>query len=260
MIDTVLQFMGQFIPDINKYIGAGLVIFARIAAFLKFAPGFTRKEIPTMIKVSFALIFTIILTSVIPITPQPADVSLILVIALNVLFGALIAFIADCILQVMEAGGDMINMQMGLSAASVMDPASGHQTSVMGRFFSLIGIILFINLGGIYWLFNAFVRSFEIFPVWATSIPLEQLINLPYLVEITSNILYVGLQIAAPVLLATLGQDIILGVISRTAPQINVFTMSFLFKPILGCCILLWIMGSLINIVNDYFISFAHIF
>ena len=50
-----------------------------------------------------------------------------------------------------------------------------------------------------------------------------------YLVKMTSNVLYMGLQIASPVLLATLGQDIILGVISKTAPQVNVFQLSFLF-------------------------------
>ena len=151
-------------------------------------------------------------------------------------------------------------MQMGLSSASVFDPSTKQQSSVVGRFFSLFGLIIFVNLGGMYWLINAFIRSFEIFPIWSSSLPLEQLVNLQYLMEITSNVLYVGLQIAAPVLLATLGQDIILGVISRTAPQVNVFTMSFLFKPIMGCAVLLWILGALVNIVNDYFLSFSQIF
>ena len=69
-----------------------------------------------------------------------------------------------------------------------------------------------------------------------------------------------GLQIASPVLLATLGQDIILGVISKTAPQVNVFQLSFLFKPVVGAAILVWIMPMLVNIINDYFLSFANIF
>ena len=69
-----------------------------------------------------------------------------------------------------------------------------------------------------------------------------------------------GLQIASPVLLATLGQDIILGVISKTAPQVNVFQLSFLFKPVLGAAILVWIMPMLINIITDYFISYSKIF
>ena len=260
MINTVLAFYSQFCPNLEAYLGSGLVIFARVMGFIRFAPGFSRKEVHTMAKIAIAIIFTVILCTTVPVTKQPQDVSFILSIGLNAAFGMFLAYIANCILQVMDAGGDMINMQMGLSAANVMDPSTSQQTSVMGRFFSLLGLIIFINLGGFYWLFSAFVRSFEIFPIWSASLPLEQLINVEHLIELTSNVLYVGLQIAAPVLLATLGQDIILGVISRTAPQVNVFTMSFLFKPILGCAILIWIMGALVNIVNDYFISLSSIF
>ena len=108
-------------------------------------------------------------------------------------------------------------------------------------------------------MFNAFVKSIEIFPLGAVTLPLEQIINLDYLVKITSNVLYMGLQVASPILLATLGQDIILGVISKTAPQVNVFQLSFLFKPVLGAAILIWIMPMIINVINQYFLSFANI-
>ena len=76
----------------------------------------------------------------------------------------------------------------------------------------------------------------------------------------TSNVLYIGLQLAAPILLATLGQDIILGIISRTAPQVNVFQLSFLFKPVFGAAIMIWILPMLVNIITDFFTSHAAIF
>ena len=76
----------------------------------------------------------------------------------------------------------------------------------------------------------------------------------------SSNVLYIGLQIASPVLLATLGQDIILGVISKTAPQVNVFQLSFLFKPVFGAAIMVWILPMLMNVISDYFVSHAQIF
>ena len=130
----------------------------------------------------------------------------------------------------------------------------------MGNFFGLLAVILFIDVGGLYWLINALHRSFEIFPIYANAIPMDRLVNKEYLVTITSNVLYIGLQIASPVLLATLGQDLILGIISKTAPQVNVFQLSFLFKPVLGAAILLWIMPVIVNVINDYFMSFAKIF
>ena len=159
-----------------------------------------------------------------------------------------------------DAGADMINMQMGLSSAMVLDPTTSAQVSLLGKVFSLMGVLIFIELGGIYWLIQALVRSFTIFPISAVSIPLDQIVNMDYIIKLSSNVLYMGLQIASPVLLATLGQDIILGVISKTAPQVNVFQLSFLFKPVVGAAILVWIMPMLVNIINDYFLSFANIF
>ena len=93
-----------------------------------------------------------------------------------------------------------------------------------------------------------------------THLPLDQIINMDYLVLITSNTFIVGMQIAAPILLATLGQDIILGVISKTAPQVNVFQMSFLFKPVMGALILIWVLPMLVNVIADYFTSFSNVF
>lgn len=172
----------------------------------------------------------------------------------------LVGFIANCIVLAISAAGDMINMQMGLSSAMVLDPTVGTQVSILGNFFGLLAVILFIDVGGLYWLINALHRSFEIFPIYANAIPMDRLVNKEYLVTITSNVLYIGLQIASPVLLATLGQDLILGIISKTAPQVNVFQLSFLFKPVLGAAILLWIMPVIVNVINDYFMSFAKIF
>ena len=260
MIDTILQTFPKYFPEINAALGAGLLIFARILGFVRFAPVLNRKEIPGMIKLSFSLIVTIILMMTVETGPAPKGASLILGLILNTAGGMMIGFIANCIVQAISAAGDMINMQMGLSSAMVLDPTVGAQVSILGNFFGLLAVTLFIHVGGVYWLINALHRSFEIFPVYASSIPIDQLINKEYLITLTSNVLYVGLQIASPILLATLGQDLILGIISKTAPQVNVFQLSFLFKPVLGAAILLWIMPIIVNVINDYFISFAKIF
>ena len=260
MIETVLEAFPKYFPEINAALGGGIFIFARVIGFIRFAPVLNRKEIPGVVKLAFALILTIILMMTVHTGPVPSGSSLILGLILNVVGGMLVGFIANCIVLAISAAGDMINMQMGLSSAMVLDPTVGTQVSILGNFFGLLAVILFIDVGGLYWLINALHRSFEIFPIYANAIPMDRLVNKEYLVTITSNVLYIGLQIASPVLLATLGQDLILGIISKTAPQVNVFQLSFLFKPVLGAAILLWIMPVLVNVINDYFMSFAKIF
>lgn len=260
MLDTIMHDFPIYFPEVNKIIAGGIPIFARTVGLMRTVPFLQRTEIPMIAKVGFALIFTVIISMLIKPGAQPQNVSMIYSIVVNFFAGAIIGFIVNCIIKAIESGGDMINMQQGVSSATIMDPSTSSQVSIMGRIFGLLGIIIFLEIGGAYWTFNAFIKSFSVFPVYAYAIPLDEIINMPYLVKITSNVLYIGLQIASPVLIATLGQDIILGIISKTAPQVNVFQMSFLFKPVMGSAILIVVMPQLLNVITDYFESFSNIF
>ena len=260
MLDVVINEFSKYFPEVNNILAGGIPIFARMVGLMRTAPFLQRSEIPMIAKVGFALIFTIMLTMVIKPQYPVTGISLIYSIVINFLCGAIIGFIINCIVKAIESGGDMINMQQGVSSATIMDPTTSSQISIMGRIFGLLGLVIFLEIGGAYWTFNALIRSFEIFPVFGTAIPMDEIINMPYLVKITSNVLYIGLQIAGPVLLATLGQDIILGIISKTAPQVNVFQMSFLFKPGLGAAILIVVLPSLFDVINSYFNTYANIF
>ncbi len=259
-MDQLIAQIGVLFPEFDRWFSSGFIVFARLLGFMRFAPVFNRKEIAGLVKLGLAFLMTIMLTPFLKPGIPPGDVSPLLLLLLNFAVGAIIGYIAQLLILAIEAGGDMINTQMGLSSAMVMDPTTNSQTSILSRVITLLGLLIFMEVGGFYWLFNALIRSFEIFPLYAVSIPLEKIINLDYLVTTTSNVLYVGLQIASPVLLATLGQDIILGVISKTAPQVNVFQLSFLFKPVFGAAIMIWILPMLVNVISEFFLSFSSIY
>ena len=259
-MDQFINQIAMMFPEFARWSSAGFIVFARLLGFIRFAPVLNRKEINTIVKLALAFIMTLIITPLVNPGEIPSGISPMLLLVLNFAVGAIIGYIAQIIILAIEAGGDMINTQMGLSSAMVMDPTTNSQTSILSRMITIMALCIFIEIGGIYWIFNALIRSFEIFPVYAVQIPLEKIINLDYLVKTTSNVLYMGLQIASPVLLATLGQDIILGVISKTAPQVNVFQLSFLFKPVFGAAILIWILPMLIGVITEYFLSFSSIY
>ena len=259
-MDRLFQELMNNFPMLNAYLAGGIFMFARLLGFFRFAPVFNRKEMPGMVKLGLILLMTIILTGIAKPDVTIIKDSFALSILLNIVVGALIGYVAQLILLAIDAGGDMVNMQMGLSSAMVLDPTTSSQVSIVGKCFQFLGLLIFIQLGGIYWLLSALIHSIEIFPLDATIIPLQQLVNLDYVAKLSSNVLYMGLQIASPILLATLGQDIILGVISKTAPQVNVFQLSFLFKPVLGAAIMVWILPMLVNVISDYFLSYSKIF
>ena len=258
-MDQIVSQISIMFPDFARWFSAGFIVFARFLGFIRFAPVFNRKEIAGIVKLAFAFILTMIITPLVKPGTPPTD-SMLLLLVLNFAAGAIIGYIAQIIILAIEAGGDMINTQMGLSSAMVMDPSTNSQTSILSRVITLLGLVIFMEIGGFYWIINALIRSFEIFPIYAVMIPLEKIINLDYLITTTSNVLYMGLQIAAPILLATLGQDIILGVISKTAPQVNVFQLSFLFKPVLGAAIMIWILPMLINVISEFFTTYSSIY
>jgi flagellar biosynthetic protein FliR len=238
---------------------AGFLIFARLLGFFRFAPIFCRKELPSLVKLAIALLITVMITPLFDpkMVLEKVD-SFGLSILLNVVVGAIIGYMARLIVIAVDCGAEMINMQMGLSSATTLDPSSSSQVSILSNIIALMGLIIFIQLGGIYWLFKALMKSFEVFPLYAVNIPLVKFARMDLLIKLSSNTLYMGLQIAAPILLATLCQDIILGVISRTAPQVNVFQLSFLFKPVLGAAIMVWILPMLMNVIEQYFLNFAN--
>ena len=255
------QFLAVFkyFPQFDSALCAGLLMFARFLAFAKFAPVIGRSEVNTTIRLGFSLVMTIIFFSVIDVGTMPKDFPFVLGIFLNAIIGAFLGFVASAIFSAIAAGGDMINMQMGLSSATMFDQSTKSQGSLLSAFFNILAAIIYVNIGGIYWLMIAMQKSFEMFGVFITSFDLNLIASPEYLIAITANVLYVGLQIASPILLASLGQDIILGIISRTAPQVNVFQLSFLFKPGLGAAILIFILPMLLNVINDYFLSYQAI-
>lgn len=259
-MDEILRQFAILFPEINNAFGIGIMIFVRLIGMTRLAPVFSKSEIPAMVRLSFCIIFTIIIMGLLKPAPIPDDSPFILCLFLNFIFGVIIGFVANCVLAAILTGGDMINTQMGLSSAMVMDPSTKSQVSIMANYFSVLALLIFMYSGGVYWLLNAFIRSFELFPMYSTDFHFEQIINVSYLSEITANILFMGLHLAGPVLLATLAQDIILGIISKTAPQVNVFSLSFLFKPIMGAFILIVILPMLINVITDYISSYARIF
>lgn len=255
------QFLAifKYFPEFDAGLTAGLLIFARFLAFSKFAPVLGRSEINVTIRLGFALVMTIIFLSIIDVGTMPQNFPFILGLIINAIVGAFLGFVASAIFSAIAAGGDMINMQMGLSSAMMFDQSTRTQGSLLSAFFNLLAAVIYINIGGVYWLIRAMEKSFTLCGVYITSFDMNLIASQEYLVGITANVLYIGLQIAAPILLASLGQDIILGIISRTAPQVNVFQLSFLFKPGLGALILIFILPMLLNIINDYFTTFQYI-
>ena len=123
----MLRQIAILFPEFEKYFSAGFIVFARLLGFIRFAPILNRKDINTIVKLSLAFLMTLMITPLLNPSTPPSGISPILLWLLNFAVGAIIGYIAQLIILAIEAGGDMINTQMGLSSAMVMDPTTNNQ-------------------------------------------------------------------------------------------------------------------------------------
>ncbi len=245
-------------------LNTGLLLLARVLAFFFFAPITNRKDVFFNAKMGLALTVTVALIWMVPQaqipTVTPTLSQFLVLILLNIFVGAFIGTIADIIFKTIAAAGSMMNNQIGLSSAMIFDSSSRAQVMLLDRFFALLGTVLFLNIGGMYWLLDALKRTITVFPIYNYSHPFTQIIDFDYLTMITANTIVVAVQLVAPVIVVTLAIDIMLGVVNRTAQQMPVFQLSFALKPSIGVGVLLATMPIFIEALIHYLQDFSQIF
>ncbi len=263
--DAAMQSFALLHKELGPVVDGVFLMFFRMLAFATTGPIFNRKNIPMIIKVSMAMFFTGAMAWMItPETHGPLSGGqyppYLIQLVLNIVVGALLGFIADMILQAAYAAGNVMNNQIGLSSAMIMDPASGKQAMLLETLFNNITILLFMHLGGMQWMLAALKRSFQIFPLYGLQQPIIQVISLDYLIQVSGNILLIGVQLVSPIMVITMAVDLILGIMNRTAQQMPVFQLSFALKPSIGIAVMLVTLTSFLQALSNFLNEYSRIF
>ncbi|WP_373532887.1 flagellar biosynthetic protein FliR [Vampirovibrio sp.] len=264
--DPAMESFALMYKQLGPVADGVLLMFFRMLAFATTGPIFNRKNIPILIKISAAVFFTGALAWMVPpdpigpLSPAGQYPPYLIQLLLNIVVGALLGFIADMILQAAYAAGNIMNNQIGLSSAMIMDPSSGKQAMLLETLFNNITILLFIDLGGVHWMLSALKRSFDVFPLYAMQQPLVQTISLDYLILVSGNILLIGVQLVSPVMVVTMAVDLMLGIMNRTAQQMPVFQLSFALKPSIGIAVMIMTLTTFLQALSNYLNEYAKIF
>ncbi len=263
--DTALQSFGLLHKQYGPMLDSLLLLFFRMLAFCTTGPIFNRKNIPMIVKLAAAIYFTITLFWLVAPGEHGSfskghEGAYLLQLVMNIVVGALIGFIADMILQAIYSAGNLMNNQVGLSASTILDPATGKQSMILEALFGYMATLLFIWLGGVQWMMVALKRSIELFPLYTIQMPITKVIDISYLIYVSGNVLLIGVQLIAPVIIVTMAVDIMLGVVNRTAQQMPVFQLSFALKPAIGIAVLLLTLTTFIQAMSNYLNDHAKIF
>jgi flagellar biosynthetic protein FliR len=200
--------------------------FLRVLAVFSAAPIFSNRAFPVRARIGLALLVAVAAQPTLPAMPVIAlDGTAVLgVIVQQLGIGLAIGFVVRLVFAAFELAGEVVGFQMGLNFAAFFDPSMNAQTSATARFFGYLAALLFVALNGHLLVLLAVTRSFEVYPVTQDFNEALRLMKLYTLGgELFANALWVALPLVALLLFTNLA----LGIISRVAPQMNIYAVGF---------------------------------
>ncbi|MFQ6034252.1 MAG: flagellar biosynthetic protein FliR [Sedimentisphaerales bacterium] len=223
------------------------MVLTRISAFFLLLPVFGWKTIPVRVKVAVTVLMAIFFSIITPHQLSPGEragpgqgwehrydynwCGAILLIANEATYGLALGLVASSMFSVVKLAGRIIERQMGLVMAHVLDPLTGERTQPLGSLLEMIFIILFLSANGHHLFLLVISRSYEAFP--AGSVPTISVLA-GGVVTAGSAMFLAGLRLAAPMLAAFLILVVVLAVLARVVPEMNILFISLPLRVGLG--------------------------
>ncbi len=221
--------------------------FLRCLALVQTAPVFGHRMVPQRIRISLALLLTILIAPNVPTAViDPFSGQGMLLVFQQFAIGACMGFGLRVVFSAFEIAGDLIGLQMGLGFAAFLDPQRNSPSPILATFLMLVATLVFMANDGHLMLIVTLAESFTALPI--APAPLTG-IDWMRMAGLGAMIFSLGVQIALPVLASVLALNIGLGFISRSAPALNIFNIGFaitLIAGILGLWLTLGAMAGLI--------------
>lgn len=228
-----------------------LLVLMRIASFVYVAPFFSTKGVPNNVKIALSVFIAYIMYQYGPEHNYPqygTFIAYCVVVLKEVAVGMLIGLGAQLCTSIVLFAGRIIDMEIGLSMANVFDPLTNEQTTITGMLFQY-GTILILYITGLHqYLLKALLETFTLIPVNAININTDRL--LVNLIDFLSNYIIIGFRICLPVFASIMLMNIVLGLLAKLAPQMNMFSVGIQLKLIAGLSVLLITMGLMPDICS----------
>jgi flagellar biosynthetic protein FliR len=236
---------------IEKLLGFVMVL-TRISAFFLVIPVFGWQSIPIRIKVAMTVMLAIFFSMITPV-PVVADrvstAEAVLLIANEATYGLALGLVATLIFASVKLSGRIIEREMGLAMAEILDPLTGERAQPLGSLLEMIFIMLFLSANGHHLFLFIISRSYESFP--AGSIPTIPVLT-EGIIQAGSTMLIHGLKLAAPILAAFMLLMVVLSVLARMVPEMDVLFISFPLRIGLGLLMVAIFMPFISSFIAEY--------
>ena len=233
--------------QISTWVASFMLPLFRVAAVLMTMPVFGTSLLPQRIRLYFAVAITVVIAPGLPPMPpiEALDLSAFLLVGEQIIIGALFGFSLQLLFQAFVIAGQIVAIQMGLAFASMVDPANGVNTTVISQFLTMLVTLLFLAMNGHLVVFEVLTESF-------TTLPVGSGLMVNHFWDLAGRLGWVlgaALLLVLPVITALLVINIAFGVMTRAAPQLNIFSIGFPMTLVLGMGIF-WI--GMADILSHY--------
>jgi len=221
-MSPLTQLISSRWPEVVTF----MLVFGRAGGLIVSAPFWGSRVVPVMVRSWVAMLLAMATYPLVKTVVQPNELSLVslfFALAGEIFLGLMLGWIAQLIFSAMRLAGQEIEIKSGLGLSQIVDPAEGSQSGIFSAFLDLMAGLVFFAMNGHHLLIQGLLSSYSVFPLggekFATRI-------IEGLVSSTGEIFSIALRVSAPVLIGLLLSDIVLGILSRAIPQMNVFMVA----------------------------------
>lgn len=238
--------------QLNAWIAGLMLPLARILGMVSSAPLFSNSAVPIRVRVAFGLAAAVAIVPILPPGPpvDPGSGIGIAIFAQQIVIGVAIGFVMRMIFSAVDLAGELIGLQMGLSFATFFDPDSNGQTGVLAEFIGLLATLLFLALGGHLLMIEVLVRSFEWMPIRIEPVNAT---GWKDVAGVGALLFAAGLLLSLPLITALLITNIAMGVLTRAAPQINLFAVGFPITMTAGFAVLILTLDAFAPVMRMFY-------
>lgn len=223
-----------------------LLIFVRIATFVFVAPFFSTSNTPRRVRAGFSLVLAYILFQTLPEHNVPIYSTVLgysILVLKEATAGLLIGLAANLCMSIVQFAGKVSDMEIGLSMVQLFDPLTKEASGFMGNMYQYILILIMLITNLHYYFLRAIIETFSLIPIGGAVFDSDKIMTT--MVTFLADYVLIAFRICLPIVAAMLLLNAILGVLAKTAPQVNMFSVGIQIKIIVGLGVLFLTIGTL---------------
>lgn len=232
-----------------------LLIVVRIMSFIFVCPFFGGRQTPNIVKIGYGLLLSILLYGAVPFYPPNYNTvaGYTVIVLKEVMVGLLIGLAVTLCQQIAAFAGTIVDMQIGLSMVSLMDPATNQQVSITGSLYSQYLTMALILTGMYQYILSALADSFTLIPVNGAVINSDKMLQV--LLDFMKDYTVIGFRICLPIFIITFVTNVVLGILAKVSPQMNMFSVGIQIKIVVGLFVMVFTVSMLKDAANFILIN-----